>query len=129
MKESDVSVKDAAKCIGCSVGTFRNKLTQDRFSVENLIILSELCGYRLSFVPNDDTKESENLTVDEYVNDPMIQSEVNDYKEKQVMQSLNRLASYYMEKTSHDLTHGELLKDRKEYHKLRNEILKKYNLK
>ena len=39
MKNADVTVPEAAECIGCSVGTFRNKLSKDRFSVNELIYL------------------------------------------------------------------------------------------
>lgn len=114
MKESDVSVSDAAECIGCGNGTFRNKLTQDRFSVENLIVIAELCGYKLTFVPDDDKKESEPLTVNEYVNNSTIQYKVNKYKDTQVIQSIDTLKAYIQQKypeKDHQLTIDDLFDD------------------
>lgn len=67
MENSDTKQKVAAECIGCSIGTFRNKLTQNRFSLKDLIILAELCGYHLALVPNYKENPTEILSVDDYI--------------------------------------------------------------
>lgn len=94
MKESNVSIKDAAECIGCSVGTFRNKLTQDRFSLENLIILSELCDYTLSFVPANLCNPFEDLTVDKYIDDPNVRELLDKHEQYRLKHGVELLRSY-----------------------------------
>ena len=42
MQQEDVTIKEAATYTGVSVGTFRNKLSQDRFSIGDLMILAEM---------------------------------------------------------------------------------------
>lgn len=67
MDKAEVTPKVAAECIGCTVGTFRNKMTQDRFSLQDLILVSELCDYHLALVPDNQNFPTELLTVDSYV--------------------------------------------------------------
>ena len=90
MKNADVTVPEAAECIGCSVGTFRNKLSKDRFSVNELIILCEICNYHLAFIPNSlelDTSSCNDsipylFDVDSYIPDEESKVKVKIYKKK-----------------------------------------------
>ena len=67
MDKAEVTPKIAAECIGCSIGTFRNKMTLDRFSLKDLILISELCDYHLAFVPDKLNDPTELLLADSYI--------------------------------------------------------------
>ena len=103
MKNADLPIDGAAECIGVSVGTFRNKLTQDRFSVDDLIILSELCNYHLALVPNNLKEPLETLcqdnqphllVVDSFISDETQRLKVKVYKEKKLDKNIELLKSY-----------------------------------
>ena len=101
MQQEDVSIKDAATYTGVSVGTFRNKLSQDRFSIGDLMILAEMCDYKLAFVPNhtinslntlEDKETSKYYVLD--VLDEELQSKIEDYKIAKFDEMMGVLQSY-----------------------------------
>ncbi|GAA6266934.1 hypothetical protein F110043I8_39190 [Ruminococcus sp. f11] len=101
MQQEDVSIKDAATYTGVSVGTFRNKLSQDRFSIGDLMILAEMCDYKLAFVPNhtinslntlEDKETSKSYVLD--VLDEELQSKIEDYKIAKFDEMMGVLQSY-----------------------------------
>lgn len=101
MQQEDVSIKDAATYTGVSVGTFRNKLSQDRFSIGDLMILAEMCDYKLAFVPNhtinslntlEDKETSKSYVLD--VLDEESQSKIEDYKIAKFDEMMGVLQSY-----------------------------------
>lgn len=101
MQQEDVSIKDAATYTGVSVGTFRNKLSQDRFSIGDLMILAEMCDYKLAFVPNhtinslntlEDKETSKSYVLD--VLDEELQSKIEDYKIAKFDKMMGVLQSY-----------------------------------
>ena len=103
MKNADVTVPEAAECIGCSVGTFRNKLSKDRFSVNELMILCEICNYHLAFIPNSlelDTSSCNDSTspylfdVDSYIPDEESKVKVKIYRNGKFDKVFDILKSY-----------------------------------
>lgn len=101
MQQEDVSIKDAATYTGVSVGTFRNKLSQDRFSIGDLMILAEMCDYKLAFVPNhtinslntlEDKETSKSYVLD--VLDEELQAKIEDYKIAKFDKMMGVLQSY-----------------------------------
>lgn len=93
MENADIKAKVAAECIGCSVGTFRNKLTQDRFSLQDLILLSELCDYHLALIPDNKNNPTELLTVDDYVSD-QDKATMKSYRKERLQKHLDVLETY-----------------------------------
>ena len=93
MNQADVTPKVAAACIGCSLGTFRNKLTLDRFSVKDLIILSELCDYHLAFVPIKRKDHTELLSTNAYISEED-RAVVKAYRKKKLQKNLDILETY-----------------------------------
>ena len=93
MENADVKPKVAAECIGCSFGTFRNKLTQDRFSLQDLILLSELCDYHLALVPDNQNNPTELLTVDDYVSD-QDKATMKSYRKERLQKHLDVLETF-----------------------------------
>lgn len=93
MNQADVTPKVAAACIGCSLGTFRNKLTLDRFSVKDLIILSELCDYHLAFVPTKRKDHTELLSTNAYISEED-RAVVKTYRKKKLQKNLDILETY-----------------------------------
>ena len=96
MKQADITPKVAAKCIGCSLGTFRNKLSLNRFSVEDLIILSELCDYHLAFVPIN--KNKENIYFSNYYIKETNKVAIEDYKKKKMEKSIEVIRNILLQK-------------------------------
>lgn len=101
MQQEDVTIKEAATYTGVSVGTFRNKLSQDRFSIGDLMILAEMCDYKLAFVPNhtinslntlEDKETSKSYVLD--VLDEELQSKIEDYKIAKFDEMMGVLQSY-----------------------------------
>lgn len=90
METSGIKQKVAAECIGCSIGTFRNKLTQNRFSLKDLIILAELCNYHLALIPNYQKNPTEILSVDDYI-EPEDKITVKKYQEENMQKVLDDL--------------------------------------
>lgn len=93
MENADVKAKIAAKCIGCSVGTFRNKLTQDRFSLQDLMLLSELCDYHLALIPDNKNNPTELLAVDDYVS-AQDKATMKSYRKERLQKHLDVLENY-----------------------------------
>ena len=93
MNQADVTPKVAAACIGCSLGTFRNKLTLDRFSVKDLIILSELCDYHLAFVPTKRKDHTELLSTNAYISEED-RAVVKTYRKKKLQKNLDIIETY-----------------------------------
>lgn len=93
MDKAEVTPKVAAECIGCTVGTFRNKMTQDRFSLQDLILVSELCDYHLALVPDNQNFPTELLTVDSYVS-PEDKAVMKEYRKKRLQKHLDILETY-----------------------------------
>lgn len=93
MEKAEVKPKVAAECIGCTVGTFRNKMTQDRFSLQDLILLSELCDYHLALVPDNENYPTELLTVDSYVS-PEDKAVMKSYRKERLQKHLDILETY-----------------------------------
>lgn len=93
MNQADVTPKVAAACIGCSLGTFRNKLTLDRFSVKDLIILSELCDYHLAFVPTKRKDHTELLSTNAYISEED-RAVVKTYRKKKLQKNLDIIKTY-----------------------------------
>lgn len=93
MEKAEVKPKVAAECIGCTVGTFRNKMTQDRFSLQDLILISELCDYHLALVPDNENYPTELLTVDSYVS-PEDKAVMKSYRKQRLQKHLDILETY-----------------------------------
>lgn len=93
MEKAEVKPKVAAECIGCTVGTFRNKMTQDRFSLQDLILISELCDYHLALVPDNENYPTELLTVDSYVS-PEDKAVMKTYRKQRLQKHLDILETY-----------------------------------
>ena len=101
MQQEDVTIKEAATYTGVSVGTFRNKLSQDRFSIGDLMILAEMCDYKLAFVPNhtinslntiEDKETSKSYILD--ILDEELQSKIEDYKIAKVDEMMSAMQAY-----------------------------------
>lgn len=93
MEKAEVKPKVAAECIGCTVGTFRNKMTQNRFSLQDLILISELCDYHLALVPDNENYPTELLTVDSYVS-PEDKTVMKSYRKERLQKHLDILETY-----------------------------------
>lgn len=92
MNKANVSAQEASSCIGVSVGTFRNKLSQDRFSVDDLIILAEMCNYHLAFISSDN-KNIELLDVSSYISDDDIRKNIEEYHNNKLQKNLKIVES------------------------------------
>ena len=93
MQQEDVTIKEAATYTGVSVGTFRNKLSQDRFSIGDLM--------KLAFVPNhtinslntiEDKETSKSYILD--ILDEELQSKIEDYKIAKVDEMMSAMQAY-----------------------------------
>lgn len=102
MESANVTPKIAAACIGCTVGTFRNKMTQDRFSLNDMIILSELCDYHLALIPSDmkqpldtlvQSRPVELLDSDSYATETTIEK-LKEYRKAKLQKNLSELEKY-----------------------------------
>lgn len=101
MKRENVSVQDAAEYIGVSIGTFRNKLSQDRFSVSDLMILAAMCDYNLALLPDSTVdsldKVEEKETYKSYVfdiSDEKLKEKIEDYKMSKVDEMMSAMQAY-----------------------------------
>lgn len=92
MKSADVTPEMAAKCIDKPVTSFRNKLSLDRFSVKELIILAELCDYHLAFVPDNVNQPTEFLLADKYISEDL--SVLKEYRKQRLQKHLDVLNTY-----------------------------------
>lgn len=94
MGQADIKQKVAAECIGCTVGTFRNKLTQNRFSLKDLIILAELCNYHLALIPNYKKNPTEILSVDDYIDseDKMMVKKYQEENKQKILDTFGNFA-------------------------------------
>ena len=90
MTVANVDQKDAANVIDKPLGTFRNKLSLDRFSVHEVMMLAEICGYHLALMPEDETLNIKLLLGDDYLNDDEIES-VKDFKKSRYQHQLTLL--------------------------------------
>lgn len=50
MKAAQITGKEAGEIIGCSTQYFENKKNRNSFSFEDLVLLSEACGYSICFM-------------------------------------------------------------------------------
>lgn len=92
MKSADITPEMAADCISKPIASFRNKLSLDRFSIKELIILAELCDYHLAFVPNNSSKPTEYLLADKYISEDM--SILKEYRQQRIQRHLDVLNEY-----------------------------------
>lgn len=101
MKREDISIKDAAKYTGVSVGTFRNKLSQDRFSVSDLMILAAMCDYNLALLPDSTVDSLDKIedkeTYKSYIfdiPDETLKEKIEDYKMNKVDEMMSAMQAY-----------------------------------
>lgn len=92
MKSADITPEMAADCISKPIASFRNKLSLDRFSIKELIILAELCDYHLAFVPNNQNQPTEFLLADKYISEDM--SKLKEYRQQRIQRHLDVLNNY-----------------------------------
>lgn len=92
MKSADITPEMAADCISKPIASFRNKLSLDRFSIKELIILAELCDYHLAFVPNNSNQPTEYLLADKYISEDM--SKLKEYRQQRIQRHLDILNNY-----------------------------------
>lgn len=76
---ANVEQKNAAKVLNKPLGSFRNKLYLDRFSIHEVMMLAEICGYHLALVPEDENMNIKLLLGDDYLNEDELKS-VKEYK-------------------------------------------------
>ena len=92
MKSSDVTPEMAADCISKPIASFRNKLSLDRFSVKELIIIAELCDYHLAFVPDNVNQPTEFLLADKYISEDITTLKV--YRKQRLQKHLDIRKTY-----------------------------------
>ncbi len=90
MTVADIDQKDAANVIGKPLGSFRNKLSLDRFSIHEVMMIAEICGYHLALVPEDEALNIKLLLSDDYLNDDEIES-VKNFKKSRYQHQLTLL--------------------------------------
>lgn len=90
MTVADIDQKDAANVIGKPLGSFRNKLSLDRFSIHEVMMIAEICGYHLALVPEDEALNIKLLLGDEYLNNDEIES-VKNFKKSRYQHQLTLL--------------------------------------
>ena len=56
VKTAQITGKEAGEIIGCSKQYFENKKNRNSFSFEDLVILSEACGYSICFIDKEGEK-------------------------------------------------------------------------
>lgn len=66
---SSITQKEVAEVLGYKLTTFRNKLSLDRFSVDDLMVIAEMCNYNLAFIPKGNDKEDFILSSENYLSD------------------------------------------------------------
>lgn len=88
---SSIAQKEVAEILGYKLPTFRNKLSLDRFSVKDLMIISEMCNYNLAFVPKGSDKENFILSCDEYLEDSEEKDRLNMFKNNRSKIQLEKL--------------------------------------
>lgn len=94
MKSADVSPEMAAECIGKPIGSFRNKLSLNRFSIKELIILAELCDYHLALVPDNVNQPTEFLLADKYISESEDLTILKEYRKQRLQKHLDILNTY-----------------------------------
>lgn len=92
MKSSDVTPEMAADCISKPIASFRNKLSLDRFSIKELIIIAELCDYHLAFVPDNVNQPTEFLLADKYISEDI--TTLKEYRKQRLQKHLDILNTY-----------------------------------
>ena len=92
MKSSDVTPEMAADCISKPITSFRNKLSLDRFSIKELIIIAELCDYHLAFVPDNVNQPTEFLLADKYISEDI--TTLKEYRKQRLQKHLDILNTY-----------------------------------
>ena len=93
MAYNEINDTMAAECIGCTVGSFKNKVTKDRFSIKELLIIAELAGYHLALIPENETKETEYLFSDAYISDDE-RAKMKEYSLARIQTHLDVLNTY-----------------------------------
>lgn len=88
---SSIAQKEVAEILGYKLPTFRNKLSLDRFSVKDLIVIAEMCNYNLAFIPKGSDNENFLLSCDEYLEDGEEKDRLNTFKNSRSKNQLERL--------------------------------------
>lgn len=88
---SPIAQKEVAEILGYKLPTFRNKLSLDRFSVKDLMVISEMCNYNLAFVPKGNDKENILLSCDKYLEDGEEKDRLNMFKNSRSKIQLKKL--------------------------------------
>lgn len=92
MTVANVDQKDAANVIDKPLGSFRNKLSLDRFSIHEIMMLAEICGYHLALIPENEKNETKLLLADEFLSEEELQS-IKNFKKSRYQYQLNLLQS------------------------------------
>ena len=88
---SPIAQKEVAEILGYKLPTFRNKLSLDRFSVKDLLIIAEMCNYNLAFIPKGNDKENFLLSCNEYLEDGKEKDRLNMFKNSRSKSQLEKL--------------------------------------
>ena len=92
MTVANVDQKDAANVISKPLGSFRNKLSLDRFSIHEVIMIAEICGYHLALISENEKNETKLLLADEFLSEEELQS-IKNFKKSRYQYQLNLLQS------------------------------------
>lgn len=91
LDENQIAIKDMADILGCQTASLRNKLSQDRFTIDELIMIAESCGYTLKLVP---TKGGDSIPItSDYISDSKKQA-VKDFKSNRLHNQFEVLKKY-----------------------------------
>lgn len=123
LKENKIRTQDAAYVIECATPSFRNKLSQNRFTIEELITLAELCDYHVELVPADKKKESISVTSDYLPKDKRLA--IEEYKANRLFHQFEILEKYLT--VPDDITNDEMKEYSESINKAKEKIYKKYN--
>lgn len=111
---SPIAQKEVAEILGYKLPTFRNKLSLDRFSVKDLMIIAEMCNYNLAFISKGSDKKNFILSCDEYLEDSEEKDRLNMFKNnrsKSQIEKLNNLLKGLDSEQRNQMVHSLNLPD------------------
>ena len=113
MDKSNTPPLTIAEILGKDIHTFRNKLSKDTFSLQEVCVIASICGFKLAIV--DPVTEESFVFHPQQICDPNIAGRYNTYKRKkelQQLEDLNRVSPDVL--TDFIKQHPEILKELKE---------------
>lgn len=87
--------KEVAEVLGYKLTTFRNKLSLDRFSIDDLMVIAEMCNYNLAFVPKNKKSKKYVLSCNDFLDDVEEKKRLYMFEKKRLQNKSEVLDSFF----------------------------------